>query len=177
MKRFYDAIKTVYGPQPASSSPLLSADGQKLLTEKDHILDRWAEHFDAVLNRSSHINEEAINRLPQNSINLNMGNPPTLSELEIVIHQLSSGKAPGANGIPADVYKHTGPLLRNKLKQLIDVIWDQEIVPQEIKDAYHSPLHAKRQQTGVQQSQTRLYPLYSWKNTRKDPPLSADRSS
>ena len=65
MKRFYDAIKTVYGPQPASSSPLLSADGQRLLTEKSHILDRWAEHFDAVLNRPSHINEEAINRLPQ----------------------------------------------------------------------------------------------------------------
>ena len=135
MKRFYDAIKTVYGPQPASSSPLLSADGQKLLTEKAHILDRWAEHFDAVLNRSSHTNEEAINRLPQNTINLNMGNPPTLSELEIAIHQLSSGKAPGADAIPAEVYKHTGPLLRNKLKQLIDVIWDQEIVPQEFKDA------------------------------------------
>ena len=135
MKRFYDAIKTVYGPQPASSSPILSADGQKLLTEKAHILDRWAEHFDAVLNRSSHINEEAINRLPQNTINLNMGNPPTLSELEIAIHQLSSGKAPGADAIPAEVYKHTGPLLRNKLKQLIDVIWDQEIVPQEFKDA------------------------------------------
>ena len=135
MKHFYDAIKTVYGPQPASSSPLLSADGQKLLTEKAHILDRWAEHFDAVLSRSSHINEEAINRLPQNTINLNMGNPPTLSELEIAIHQLSSGKAPGADAIPAEVYKHTGPLLRNKLKQLIDVIWDQEIVPQEFKDA------------------------------------------
>ena len=83
MKRFYDAIKTVYGPQPASLSPILSADGQKLLTEKAHILDRWAEHFDAVLNRSSHINEEAINRLPQNTINLKMGNPPTLLELEI----------------------------------------------------------------------------------------------
>ena len=26
MKSFYDATKTVYGPQPASSSPLLSAD-------------------------------------------------------------------------------------------------------------------------------------------------------
>ena len=89
MKRFYDAIKTVYGPQPASSSPLLSADGQKLLTEKAHILDRWAEHFDAVLNRSSHTNEEAINRLPQNTINLNMGNPPTLSELEIAIHNIT----------------------------------------------------------------------------------------
>ena len=144
MKRFYDAIKTVYGPQPASSSPLLSADEQKLLTEKAHILDRWAEHFDAVLNRSSYINEEAINRLPQNTINLNMGNPPTLSELEIAIHQLSSGKAPGADVIPVEVYKYTGPLLRNKLNQLIDVIWDQEIAPQESKDAFIIHLYKRK---------------------------------
>ena len=51
MKRFYDAIKRVYGPRPVSPSPLLSTDGKKLLTEKAHVLDRWAEHFDAVLNR------------------------------------------------------------------------------------------------------------------------------
>ena len=169
MKHFYDAIKTLYGPQPASSSPFLSADGQKLLREKAHILGRWAEHFDAVLNRSSHINEEAINRLPQNTINLNMGNPPTLSELEIAIHQLSFGKAPGADAIPAEVYKHTGPLLRNKFNQLIDVIWDQEIAPPGIQRCvFHSPLQTKRQQTGVRKSQRHLSPLHSWKNTRKD---------
>ena len=61
IKRFYAAIKTMYGPQPASSSPLLSVDGQKLLTEKAHIFDRWVEEFYAVLNIYSHTNEEAIN--------------------------------------------------------------------------------------------------------------------
>ena len=135
MKRFYDAIKTVYGPQPASSSPLLSADGQRLLTEKSHILDRWAEHFDAVLNRPSHINEEAINRLPQVDTNPNLDNSPTLPEVEKAIHQLSSGKAPGADAIPAEVYKHAGPQLRDKMTQLIEVIWAQVAVPQDFKDA------------------------------------------
>ena len=135
MKRFYDAIKTVYGPQPASSSPLLSSDGQRLLTEKSQILDRWAEHFNAVLNRPSHINEEAINRLPQIDINLDMDNPPTLHEVEIAINQMSTGKAPGADAIPAEVYKHTGPQLRDKMTQLMDVIWAQGTVPQEFKDA------------------------------------------
>ena len=135
MKRFYDAIKTVYGPQPASSSPLLSADGQRLLTEKSHILDRWAEHFDAVLNRPSHINEEAINRLPQVDTNPNLDNSPTLPEVEKAIHQLSSGKAPGADAIPAEAYKHAGPQLRDKMTQLIEVIWAQGAVPQDFKDA------------------------------------------
>ena len=108
MKRFYESVKTVYGPQPASSSPLLSADGSTLITEKSRILERWAEHFDAVLNRPSHINEEAINRLPQVDIIHEMDTPPTLPEVEKAIHQLFSGKAPGAGAIPVEVLSMLG---------------------------------------------------------------------
>ena len=50
MKKFFDALKTVYGPQSSGTSPLLSADGTSLLTDKEAILKRLAEHFD-VLNR------------------------------------------------------------------------------------------------------------------------------
>ena len=49
-KRFYDALKAVYGPHSSGSSPLLDANGTKLLTEKTQILERWAEHFNSVLN-------------------------------------------------------------------------------------------------------------------------------
>ena len=52
-KRFYDALKTIYGPQTSGTSPLLSADGSTLFTEKNAILKRWAEHFNNVLNRPS----------------------------------------------------------------------------------------------------------------------------
>ena len=63
MKKFFGALKTVYDPQSLGTTPLLSADGTSLLTDKEAILKRWAEHFDGVLNRPSSINE-AINRLP-----------------------------------------------------------------------------------------------------------------
>ena len=65
MKNFYSALKAVYGPISSGSAPLLSADGTTLISDKEKLLDRWAEHFDTVLNRPSTINEEAINRLPQ----------------------------------------------------------------------------------------------------------------
>ena len=64
MKKLFEALKTVYGPQSSGTTPLLSADGTSLLTDKEAILKRWAEHFDGVLNRPSSINDEAINRLP-----------------------------------------------------------------------------------------------------------------
>ena len=60
MKKFFDALKTVYGPQSSGTTPILSADGTSLLTDKEAILKRWAEHFDGVLNRPSSINDEAI---------------------------------------------------------------------------------------------------------------------
>ena len=135
MKRFYESIKEVYGPRLASTSPILGDDGQTLLTEKSSILKRWAEHFDAVLNRPSRINEEAINRLPQVDINPDLDTSPTLPEVEKAIHQLSNGKAPGADAIPAEVYKHAGPQLRNKLTHLFQIIWAQGMVPQDFKDA------------------------------------------
>ena len=65
MKKFFDALKTIYGPQSSGTTPLLSADGTSLLADKEAILKRWAEHFDGALNRPSSINDEAINRLPQ----------------------------------------------------------------------------------------------------------------
>ena len=75
MKKFFDALKTVYGSQNSGTTPLLSADGISLLTDKEAILKRWAEHFDGVLNRPSSINDEAINRLSQVECN------PLLDEL------------------------------------------------------------------------------------------------
>ena len=53
MKKFFDALKTIYGPQSSGTTPLLSADGTSLLTDKEAILKRWAEHFDGVLNHLS----------------------------------------------------------------------------------------------------------------------------
>ena len=38
LKKFFDALKTVYGPQSSGTTPLLSADGTSLLTDKEAIL-------------------------------------------------------------------------------------------------------------------------------------------
>ena len=35
MKKFFDALKTAYRPQSSGTTPLLSADGTSLMTEKD----------------------------------------------------------------------------------------------------------------------------------------------
>lgn len=53
MRRFYDGLRAIYGPQARSIAPIRTEDGATLLTERDQTLERWAEHFNAVLNRPS----------------------------------------------------------------------------------------------------------------------------
>ncbi|KAK4319323.1 hypothetical protein Pmani_009726 [Petrolisthes manimaculis] len=111
VRKFYEALRAVYGPQSSGSSPLLSSDGTTLLNDKKQILYRWAEHFNSVLNRPSTINDEAINQLRQEPINEELDIPPSSEEVSKAIKQLSSGKAPGPDSIPAEVYISGGPTL------------------------------------------------------------------
>ena len=129
LKNFYDALKEVYGPTSSGLSPLLSADGNTLFTDKEKILVRWAEHFNSVLNLPSSINNEAINHLPQVPINEALDDPPTLLETQKAIRLLCSGKAPGSDSIPAEVYKEGGSALTENLHQLFLLMWQQEAIP------------------------------------------------
>ena len=115
MKKFHDALKTIYGPKSSGATPLLSAVGSTLLTDKDAILKRWAEHFNSVLNRPSSVNDNAINRLPQIECNVLFDEFPTVTETRKAIQHLSSGKAPGTDAVLAEVYKAGGLPMTEKL--------------------------------------------------------------
>lgn len=147
MKNFYDALRTIYGPQSSGTSPILRADGTTLLTDKEKILQRWAEHFNHILNRQSSISETANDRLPQIDINISLADLPMLIETVKVIDLLSNGKAPGADAIPAEVYKARGSHMALKLTEFFQSMWTQGTISQEYKDA--SVVH-----------------LYKWKGNR-----------
>ena len=134
-KRFYDALKAIYGPVSSGTSPLLSADGSSLLTDRTQILERWAEHFSSVLNRPSSINDEAIARLPEMETNHELDQPPTEQEVRKAINQMSSGKAPGQDAIPAEIYKAGGPAAIQELTKQFQMMWAEGRLPQDFRDA------------------------------------------
>ena len=109
MKKFFDALSTVNGPHSSRTTPLLSADGTSLLTDKTAILKRWAEHFDGFLNLPSSINDETINRILQVKCYPLLDEFPIVSETVKAIKLLPSGKAPVSEAMPAEIYKAGGP--------------------------------------------------------------------
>ena len=98
-------------------------------------MERWAEHFSSVLNRPSKISDEAIHRLPQVTINKELDALPSVEEVTRAIKQLSVGKAPGADAIPAEVFKAGGTLFIRKLTDFFQFHWEKETLPHEFKDA------------------------------------------
>ena len=134
-KRFYDSLKELYGPTSSSSTPLLSADGSTIITEQEQLLERWAEHFCNILNRPSSISEDAINNLPQVPINESLDLLPSTEDVRRAVNQLSDGKAPGKDAIPAEIFKLGGEALLGKLTELFQSIWKIKRLPQDFKDA------------------------------------------
>ena len=144
-----------------------SADGTCLLTDKEAILKRWAEHFDGSI-ISHHLsikNDETIKRLPHVECNPLLDEFQTISETVKAIKLLSSGKAPGSDAIPAEIYKAGGPPVTKKLTEIFHIMWRKEAIPQEFKDATITHLFKKKGNPQVcDKSSWHLFIVSGWKD-------------
>ena len=133
-KTFYQCLKAVHGPKHKASPAIKSKDGV-LLTEPTQVLNRWSEHFNGVLNLDSEFDMTLLDEIPQWDMNMSLITLPTLEEILGCIKQLTSGKAPGSDGIPPDIFKHGGTAIAKELFKLFTQIWKEGGVPQDFKDA------------------------------------------
>ena len=65
---------------------------------------------------------------------MSLADVPSLEEVNKAISSLSNGKAPGSDGIPAEVFANGGPLLTEKLLELFQLMWNGDELPQSFKD-------------------------------------------
>ncbi|KAL8615669.1 hypothetical protein ACOMHN_034819 [Nucella lapillus] len=127
-------LKAVYGPSRPRTIPLLSTNGA-LLKEKKAINERWREHFSILLNRPSTVSNEALDKIPQRPTLDSLDPPPSLEDVHKAIQQTSSGKAPGKDGIPAEIFKTVVPVALDTFHNLLCSIWEEDDMPQEFRDA------------------------------------------
>jgi exonuclease III len=134
-KKFYEALKAVYGPSFQIQSPLRSADGQELLTDRESILNRWSEHFHTLFSTSRTVQKAVIDRIPQQPPKMELDVAPTLQETVKAIEQLKAGKAAGKDGIPPEIWKKGGLTLHTKLHEFFVCCWERGKLPQDLRDA------------------------------------------
>ena len=127
-----------------SVSPLKSADGSQLITDEKAILSRWREHFYAPLSRPSAVKPGTIEGLQQAAVVHQLDNIPSKEDISKAIHQTKSGKAPGPNGIPAEIFKVAEPVLLDRFLSLFSQIWETEKLTQVFKDAQITTIYKKK---------------------------------
>ncbi|KAI8479243.1 hypothetical protein Bbelb_430220 [Branchiostoma belcheri] len=111
-KKFFGAIKTVFGPPKPSNAPLKSTDGN-VLKEKQAIYSEFG----------------SARQHPQKTHHRFSRRLPTLQELNVAIQQTSAGKAPGKDSIPADIFKAMGPIALDSFHTLLTNIWEGKTCP------------------------------------------------
>ena len=86
-KKFFSALKAVYGPSKPGSTPLQSADGSMLIKDQEGLRKRWAEHFSTLLNKPSTVDPTALEQVPQQPTLNELDLPPSMDELSKALKQ------------------------------------------------------------------------------------------
>ena len=105
---------------------------------------RWNQYFSHLLNTPSSIAQDALDRIVSLPEHSSLDVPPTIEEVAAAVSEMRNGKAPGSDGIPAEIYKHGGDALLHCLHALFKFVWQDEEVPQEFKDAAIVPIYKKK---------------------------------
>ncbi|XP_047490690.1 uncharacterized protein LOC125040189 [Penaeus chinensis] len=133
-KQFFNSTKAVYSPPKSRSMP-----GVTLIKDKAAIRERWKEHFSQLLNRPSSVDQSVLDQIPQRPVIEEFDNVPSMEEVQKAIRQMSSGKAPGRDGIPAEVYKALSNEALQVFHSVLISIWEEEEMPADLRDAINLP--------------------------------------
>ena len=134
-QKFYDAVKTAFGPTHHPVNPIKAKDGTTLIKDHPGILKRWSEHLSELLNHINPTDRTIIDQLPQLPDIPDLNHTPSLHEVSHAVKGLKNNKAAGPDGIPAEIYKHGGQYMLHRLHQFIASVWTSKQLPQQWKDA------------------------------------------
>ena len=79
--------------------------------------------------------ESSILNIPQQDVKAKLDDPPDIEELKIAVRKLKTHKAPGVDGIPAEVYQLGGDLLLKKITSLFQVSRKRGELPDDLRNS------------------------------------------
>jgi len=121
---------------------VLKDENGNILTEEEDIKARWKEYC-GKLYASKEVEEETdIERSIEDEHMLELD--ILYSEVKEAMNHLRTGKAPGIDNIPAELFKESGEEGIQVMHSLCNKIWRQKVWPKDLKRAVFLPLPKKR---------------------------------
>ena len=134
------------GKRGCKSTYIKNASGV-LLRDKPSILLRWKEWFQEFLNAKSPTLDasilEGIEQLPEQAP---LAAEPTMEEVKEAVGKLGNGKAVGVDNVCGELLKldlSENSAILKCFHNIVVAVWQQEVVPQEWKDAIITVLFKK----------------------------------
>lgn len=117
-----------------------------VVTETQQVIERWREYFCDLLNvdgvdfAPEEDNDDVYYHVQPKV------EAPTREEVEAAVKALKSNKAPGRDGITAEILKKGGGVVIGKLWELIKIIWEREEIPEEWRESIVVPNSQERRE-------------------------------
>ena len=81
----------------------MQSAAEEVLHGRDEQLGRWVQHFSLLYSRQNVVTDAALQQMESLPTMDDLDNEPTIEELSKAITAMASWKAPGSDGIPADL--------------------------------------------------------------------------
>lgn len=101
----------------------------------DEALQRWREHFQAILTIIPKFDEEVIRNIPQQPYAEEIGKPPAIEEVQFALGRLKNRKATGLDKVPGELLKFGGDEVTKAVHSLFTKMWGNGEVPSAFKDS------------------------------------------
>ena len=82
--------------------------------------------------------------MQQQPVKPELDEPSFVEEVQTAVKKMKVQKAPGIDGLPAEVYKHGGDQLLEKLTSLFTLCWKEGVVPGDLRDAVTVSLYKNK---------------------------------
>lgn len=133
LKELYDTTRKLSGKYSRPERPVKDKLGHTL-SDKEAQMERWAEHFEELLNRPAPENPPII---PEAETDLLINcDKPKKEEIIEAIKKIRNGKAAGPDQIPPEALKADPETTAEMLLPLFEKIWYDEEIPTEWKEGH-----------------------------------------
>ena len=136
----YSTLRKLAGNFGKPEVPVKDKEGNSIPGEIKQ-MDRWAEHFEELLNRPPPADPPVIEPADED-LEIDC-EAPDMGEILLAIKQQKSGKAAGPDGIPPEALKQAEDINTEVLCTLFKDIWEREDIPSDWKEGYITKIPKK----------------------------------
>ena len=127
LKTLYRITKTFIGGLKNSDVPVKYTNGNLISNEIK--MKYWEDHFQTILNKPEPTETAQIPEAEED-VDVNT-DQPKLEEVKGAIKVMKNGKAPGCDGVTADMLKVEETVTPRLLTQSFNDIWETENIPED----------------------------------------------